>query len=68
MQEKEFEQLTEEEMDDIMTKACLMLLENPKLVIFRKGEYICIPDAPYEIRFFVKAKNSRSAFMKNYAK
>ena len=68
MQEKEFDELTEEKMDDIMTKACLMILENPKLVIFRKGEYICTPDACYEIKFFVKAKNNRKAFIEKHRK
>lgn len=66
MQEKEFEELTDEEFEEITTRGYLMILENPKLATFKKGEYICAPDAPYEVRMVVRAKNERNAIMSNF--
>ena len=63
MQEKEFKQLTDEELENIMDKGYLMILENPDLVKFTKGVYLCEDDAPYEVKIVVIAKNERNKFM-----
>ena len=63
MKEKDFEGLTDEELENIIDKGYLMILENPDLVEFTKGVYLCKDDAPYEVKMVVRAKNERIKFM-----
>ena len=57
MQEKQYEELTEEEIYEIMLKACDILEEHPDYVKLKKGIFSCIPDAPYEVKIYVLAQN-----------
>lgn len=57
MQEKEFEQLTEEEIYEIMLKACDILEEHPYYIKEDGDKFICAPDAPYEVKIYVREQN-----------
>lgn len=42
---------------EILIKACEILEEHPNYISKKNGKYVCIPDAPYEVHFYVEHKN-----------
>ena len=42
---------------EILIKACEILEEHPNYISRENGEYVCIPNAPYEVEVYVKHKN-----------
>ena len=75
MQEKELKEweelgITEEEWlklmkeEEMLDKACEILEEHPDYVSIKNGKYVCIPDAPIEVKFYVDSQNAVNDWLK----
>ena len=52
-------ELSEEELDNILLLVINKLTNEPKLVQFKEGKFICSLDAPLEIQFYVYYRNKK---------
>ena len=53
--EEEWLKLMEKE--EMLDKACEILEEHPEYVFIKNGNYVCMPDAPIEVEFYVESQN-----------
>ncbi len=62
---KELKELSEEELDEILLKACDILEENPNLIKFENKRFTCSKDAPYEVQIYTEHRDLKYKMLHN---